>query len=305
LEDSPRRRISPATVFFALLALGLGIALYLKTRPAEERVPPRAPAPRQAARKPKPIPTSAAAPAPQASPPPVAAARIAIVIDDLGNDAEALDRIARWPYAVAGAVLPGLPGSAGAARRLASSGKEVLLHLPMEPDGYPLVAPGPGVVLKSDSDDAIEHTVIQDLASVPGAVGVNNHMGSAATADPRVMRAVVRVLAQKGLFFLDSRTTEATVERRVADEAAVPAVSRRVFLDAVPTASAIDRSYRDLLVKARKDGSALAIGHPHPATLELLERELPKLRGEGIELVPVSRLAHAARTRVKVATLDR
>jgi polysaccharide deacetylase 2 family uncharacterized protein YibQ len=235
----------------------------------------------------------------------VAAARIAIVIDDLGNDAEALDRIARWPYAVAGAVLPGLPGSAGAARRLASSGKEVLLHLPMEPDGYPLVAPGPGVVLKSDSDDAIEHTVIQDLASVPGAVGVNNHMGSAATADPRVMRAVVRVLAQKGLFFLDSRTTEATVARRVADEAAVPAVSRRVFLDAVPTASAIDRSYRDLLVKARKDGSALAIGHPHPATLELLERELPKLRGEGIELVPVSRLAHAARTRVKVATLDR
>jgi uncharacterized protein len=175
----------------------------------------------------------------------------------------------------------------------------------MEPDGYPLVAPGPGVVLRSDSDDAIEHTVIQDLASVPGAVGVNNHMGSAATADPRVMRAVVRVLAQKGLFFLDSRTTEATVARRVADEAAVPAVSRRVFLDAVPTASAIERAYRDLLVKARKDGSALAIGHPHPATLELLERELPRLRAEGVELVSVSRLAHAARTRVKVATLDR
>jgi uncharacterized protein len=305
LEDSPRRRISPATVFFALLALGLGIALYLKTRPAEERIPPRAPAPRHAARKPKPVPTSAAAPAPQPSPPAVAAARIAIVIDDLGNDAEAVERIARWPYAVAGAVLPGLPGSASASRRLASSGKEVLLHLPMEPDGYPLVAPGPGVVLRSDSDDAIEHTVIQDLASVPGAVGVNNHMGSAATADPRVMRAVVRVLAQKGLFFLDSRTTEATVARRVADEAAVPAVSRRVFLDAVPTASAIERAYRDLLVKARKDGSALAIGHPHPATLELLERELPRLRAEGVELVSVSRLAHAARTRVKVATLDR
>ncbi|HEX5134479.1 MAG TPA: divergent polysaccharide deacetylase family protein, partial [Thermoanaerobaculia bacterium] len=232
-----------------------------------------------------------------------AQARIAIVIDDLGNDADALERIARWPYAVAGAVLPGLPGSAGAARRLAASGKEVLLHLPMEPDGYPLVAPGPGVILRSDTDEAIAHTVIEDLASVPGAVGVNNHLGSAATADPRVMRAVVRVLAERGLFFIDSRTTEATVARRVADEAALPAVSRRVFLDAVPSASAIERAYRDLLAKAKKDGSALAIGHPHPATLELLERELPRVREEGIALVPVSRLAHSGKARVKVAAL--
>ena len=250
------------------------------------------------------MPTAAAAfPAVEPSPVSATQARIAIVIDDLGNDAEALERLARWPYAVAGAVLPGLPGSASAARRLAASGKEVLLHLPMEPDGYPLVAPGPGVVLRSDSDEAIAHTVVEDLASVPGAVGVNNHMGSAATADPRVMRAVVRVLSQRGLFLLDSRTTEATVARRVADEAALPAVSRRVFLDAVPSASAVERSFRDFLAKAKKDGSALAIGHPHPATFELLERELPRLREEGVALVPVSKLAHAAKPRVKVATL--
>lgn len=306
MEDPPRRRISPATVFFAILALGLGIALYLKTRPSAEttRVSPHAPTPRHAARRPKAVPTAAAAfPAVEPSPVSAPQARIAIVIDDLGNDAEALERLARWPYAVAGAVLPGLPGSASAARRLAASGKEVLLHLPMEPDGYPLVAPGPGVVLRSDSDEAIAHTVVEDLASVPGAVGVNNHMGSAATADPRVMRAVVRVLSQRGLFLLDSRTTEATVARRVADEAALPAVSRRVFLDAVPSASAVERSFRDFLAKAKKDGSALAIGHPHPATFELLERELPRLREEGVALVPVSKLAHAAKPRVKVATL--
>lgn len=213
------------------------------------------------------------------------------MIDDLGNDHDALERIARWPYAVAGAVLPDLPGSSDAARRLAESGKEVLLHLPMEPDGYPQVRPGPGVVLTSDSDEQIARTVVEDLATVPGAVGVNNHMGSAATADPRVMRAVVRVLAQRGLFLLDSRTTEATVARRMADEAAIPAVSRRVFLDAVPAAAAIERSYRELLAKARTDGAALAIGHPHPATLELLERELPLLRERGVELVRVSDLA--------------
>lgn len=231
--------------------------------------------------------------------PSVVSPRIAIVIDDLGNDREAVERIARWPFRVAGAVLPGLPESAESARRLAASGKEVLLHLPMEPDGYPRVRPGPGVVLRSDSDEKIAQTVTDDLESVPGAVGVNNHMGSAATADPRVMRAVVRVLAARRLFLLDSRTTEATVARRIADEESLPAVSRRVFLDAFESDEAIERSFSDLVRKAKRDGTALAIGHPHPATLGILERELPRLRERGVELVTVSELAsRRPRTRV-------
>lgn len=301
MSESPNRRVSPATVFFALLALGLGIALYLKTRPAERpgTAPTATSVPRQAAaRKPRPAPTSPAPP-PEKAPAP-ARARIAIVIDDLGNDREALERIARWPFAVGGAVLPGLAGSADAARRLAASGKEVLLHLPMEPDGYPAVQPGPGVILRSDDDEKIAHTLIDDLATVPGAVGVNNHMGSAATADPRVMRAVVRVLAERGLFLLDSRTSEATVARRVADEAALPAVSRRVFLDAVPKASAIERAYRELLSTAKREGEAIAIGHPHPATLDLLERELPRL--EGVRLVRVSELVRVNGSRLQVSS---
>jgi polysaccharide deacetylase 2 family uncharacterized protein YibQ len=292
LSESPRR-ISVATAFFALLALALAIALYVKTRPSEpERLPERragGPPPRHAARRQP----HALSPTPTRPPEPSvrsAEGRIAIVIDDLGNDREALERIARWPFAVAGAVLPELPGSADAARRLAASGKEVLLHLPMEPDGYPQVRPGPGVVLRSDSDEKIAQTVVGDLATVPGAVGVNNHMGSAATADPRVMRAVVRVLAERGLFLLDSRTTEATVARRVADEAALPVVSRRVFLDVEPTASAVEQSFRELIRNAKKDRTALAIGHPNPATLALLERELPRLRERGIKLVPVKEL---------------
>ena len=288
-------------MFFALLALGLGIALYLKTRPAERpgAAPLATPVPRQAAaRKPRPAPTSPAPPPDKATAP--ARARIAIVIDDLGNDREALERIARWPFAVGGAVLPGLPGSADAARRLAASGKEVLLHLPMEPDGYPAVQPGPGVILRSDDDEKIAHTLIDDLATVPGAVGVNNHMGSAATADPRVMRAVVRVLAARGLYLLDSRTSEATVARRVADEAALPSVSRRVFLDAVPKASAIERAYRELLSTAKREGEAIAIGHPHPATLDLLERELPRL--EGVRLVRVSELVRVNGSRLQVSS---
>lgn len=300
MTDSPRR-FSPATAFFALLALALAIALYLKSRPSEQRpVAPGRPTPGHAVKKARPAPPARL---PEPTPLP-AEARIAIVIDDLGNDRDAVERIARLPYPVAGAVLPGLADSAEAARRLAESGKEVLLHLPMEPDGYPSVRPGPGVVLRSDSDEQIAQTVIADLASVPGAVGVNNHMGSAATADARVMRAVVRVLGRRGLFFLDSRTTEATVARRVADEASIPSVSRQVFLDAVEKGPAIEHAYRELLAKAKKDGAALAIGHPHPETLALLERELPKLREQRIALVRVSQLARRSGSKSRIADLE-
>jgi polysaccharide deacetylase 2 family uncharacterized protein YibQ len=286
LSDTPRR-FSPATAFFALLALALGIALFVKTRPSQPQPEKPRPAPRHAVRRLPPLPPLAPTRAPEPTFAPVATGRIAIVIDDLGNDREAVERIARWPFRVAGAVLPGLPGSAESARRLSASGKEVLLHLPMEPDGYPRIRPGPGVVLRADSDEKIAQTVADDLETVPGAVGVNNHMGSAATADPRVMRAVVRVLTARRLFLLDSRTTEATVARRIADEEALPAVSRKVFLDAVESEDAIERSFHDLVRKAKKDGSALAIGHPHPATLAVLERELPSLHSQGVELVTV------------------
>jgi polysaccharide deacetylase 2 family uncharacterized protein YibQ len=212
------------------------------------------------------------------------------VIDDLGNDSAAVERIARWPYPVGGAVLPGLPGSARAARRLEEAGKEVLLHLPMEPRGYPEVRPGPGVVLRSQSTEEITRTLQTDLESVPGAVGVSNHMGSAATADSRVMQAVARVLARRGLFFVDSRTTDATVAQEVAQQQRVPAVSRRVFLDDRATPEAIEESFAELLSRARAGGSALALGHPYPATLEVLERELPGLASRGVRLVNVSEL---------------
>jgi polysaccharide deacetylase 2 family uncharacterized protein YibQ len=218
-------------------------------------------------------------------------ARVAIVIDDLGNDFPAVERIASWAYPVCGAVLPVLPGSGRAARALEESGKQVILHLPMEPRRYPQMQPGPGVVLLSQSEEQITRTVEADLDSVPGAVGVNNHMGSAATADDRVMRAVARVLARRGLFFLDSRTTGATVAREAARKERVPAVSRRVFLDDVATEAAVGKALDELVARARAEGSAVAVGHPYPATLAVLERELPKLAQRGVKLVNVGDLA--------------
>jgi uncharacterized protein len=209
------------------------------------------------------------------------------VIDDLGNERAPAERIASWHEPVAGAVLPGLRWSAECAKTLASGGKEVLLHLPMEPEGYPGVRPGPGVILRSQSDEDIDRTLEADLATVPGAVGVNNHMGSAATSDARVMRAVARVLARRGLFFLDSRTIDTTVAERTAAEASVPSAHRRVFLDDVASESAIRVQLAELVRRAREEGGAIAIGHPYPATLAVLESDLPGLEKRGVKLVRV------------------
>jgi hypothetical protein len=216
---------------------------------------------------------------------------VAIVIDDLGNELSSAERIAGWREPVTGAVLPGLVHSAGAARALAEGGKEILLHLPMEPEGYPRVRPGPGVILRSQSDEEIARTLEGDLASVPGAVGVNNHMGSAATADPRVMRTVIRALARRGLFFLDSRTTDATVAERTAEEQSVPALSRRVFLDDNATETGVRGQLAELVRRARQERSAVAIGHPNAVTLSVLEHELPGLAQQGVRIVKVSELA--------------
>lgn len=299
-----RRRLSRATVFFALLSLVLAAMLLWKSCPPGPPAPPLRPtrhptATAPAARTPRttpgaarPTPSHSAAHTPAPGPPGVP--RVALVIDDLGNELSPAERIARWPRPVAGAVLPGLRWSADSARALARGGHEVLLHLPMEPEGYPnsRVRPGPGLILRSQSDTQIADMLASDLDTVPGAVGVNNHMGSAATADPRVMRVVVRLLSERGLFFLDSRTTDATVAERTAAEASVRTVARRVFLDDVATADAVREQLAQLIRRARQDGSAVAIGHPYAATLGVLEEEMPEIeRREGVRLVKVSELA--------------
>ncbi|MFN2633109.1 MAG: divergent polysaccharide deacetylase family protein [Thermoanaerobaculia bacterium] len=289
--------VSRLAIFFVFLSLVFGVLLYRSC--SRKTPPPPAPAPSRTRvhepRRTPAVPRDRTRPAPRTttSTPPetperaATSAAIAILIDDLGNDAAAVDHIARWPFPVSVAVLPELPASGDTARTFERSGKQVLLHLPMEPRGFPGVRPGPGVVLRSQSDEEIASTLQNDLDTVPGAVGVNNHMGSAATADLRVMRAVAGVLAGRGLFFVDSRTTGSSVALEAAREARVPSASRRVFLDDIQKEAAIEDSLSQLISHAKREGPAIAIGHPYPTTLAVLDRELPRLAARGVRLVTI------------------
>ena len=221
-------------------------------------------------------------------PVPPGGARVALVIDDLGRSVGQVDALEALGVPLTYAVLPFESKTPAVAEELRRRGAEVLLHLPMQAQSG--ADPGPGALTLGMSDDELAAATEAALAAVPGAVGVNNHMGSVLTADERSMRAVLGVLARRGLFFVDSRTSAASVAFRVARALDLPAAERQVFLDPDPRPQAIRFQFARLLNLARERGSAIAIGHPHPATLDVLREEIPAARARGYELVPVSYL---------------
>ena len=220
-------------------------------------------------------------------------ARLSIVIDDLGNDSDAVRRVAAFPGPVAGAVLPGLARSRESADVLRSAGKEVLLHLPMEPVD-PAENPGPGEVRVGMAGNEIASVIASDLADIPGASGVNNHMGSRASADRATMSAVLRPLRERRLFFLDSRTTAETVAAEEAARLGVPCLSRSVFLDDAPDEGAIAAKLEEAIRDARAGNASIAIGHPRRSTLDVLARALPRLASRGVALSRLADLIPAA-----------
>ncbi len=231
-------------------------------------------------------------PPPRRTPPPQTGRtvpRLAIVLDDGGYSMAPVEAIAALPTAVAVAVLPNAPFAAELTRALHAEGREVLLHLPMEPRPGNGPGPGPDAVMVGQSPARVAELLGRALTVVAGARGVNNHMGSRATADPATMRAVMEALRGSGLYFLDSRTTPDTVAERAAREAGVPALHRDVFLDVVADPVAIRRALARAVSRARADGSAVAIGHVHPLTLEILRSELGTAL-DGVTLVPPSGL---------------
>lgn len=220
---------------------------------------------------------------------------VAVVLDDLGYDERALEALARWDAPLAVAVIPSAPLSARAAALAREKGWDLLVHLPMEPESGASEAEAVGA---RDDDAAIRAKVLLALGNTPGALGINNHQGSKATADARVVRAVLAVVKEKGLFFLDSRTTGASVAGQEAAAMRVPFLQRDVFLDDVATETAakggapeaLDAAWARALGLAAKDGQAIVIGHPRRETLSFLEKRLASEKSAGARLVKVSEL---------------
>lgn len=227
-----------------------------------------------------------AAPPTKAEGPERPAGNLALVIDDLGRSIEEVEALDALKVPLSYSVLPYEVLTPEVVARLRGEHHEILCHLPMQAiDGE---NPGPGALRESMGEQALEEATRAALARVPGAVGANNHMGSRLTEDPRAMGAVLQVLQQEGMFFLDSRTSAGSVGYRLARSLGLPAAQRQVFLDDDMSEAAVREQFARFLARAREGGAAIAIAHPHPNTLAVLREEVPKAKAAGFVFVPVS-----------------
>jgi len=216
-------------------------------------------------------------------------AKVAIVIDDMGRDIRRLRDILEIDAPISIAVLPFLPYSKDIATVAGSKGREVLLHLPMEPKDSNNNDPGKGAVFTDMTEAQVTEQVRRDIEAVPYITGVNNHMGSRFTEDERLMRIVLNIAKTKNLFFLDSKTTSKSTGYRLAKEMEVKTASRQVFLDNEEDINYIKGQILELVEIAKKRGSAIAIGHPHPSTIAALKEMIPLLNKD-VDIVTVSSL---------------
>jgi hypothetical protein len=227
----------------------------------------------------------------QAGPP---APRVAVLIDDMGLLEGATRKAIALDPAVSMAFLPYARNSAALAREALAAGHRVLLHMPMEPAG--IADPGPNALLVGMAAAEIRTRLTTAFDNVPGAIGLNNHMGSRFTSDAAAMASVIDVVASRGLMILDSMTTPASVVGQLARPLGVPSGARDVFLDNDRDAAAIARQLAEAERIARKSGLAVAIGHPYDETIEAIRHWLPRARARGIEPVPIDFAAKPALT---------
>ena len=218
-------------------------------------------------------------------------ARLAIILDDLGTDRAAAEAIFALHYPLTISVLPNHEHSVEIAEEAHRRGYQVMLHLPMQSVGNE--KPESQELHPGMAEQDVAAVVDQFLRNVPGVIGVNNHQGSQATADPALMAALMPVLRERNLFYVDSRTTAATVAFDTAQRDGVRSGFRNVpFLDDVPEVAAVRKQLELALRGAREKGEAIAIGHPHPATLQALREVLPQAQAQGVHLVFASELVH-------------
>lgn len=285
----------------------------LQPRP-EKRIPSPAATPRKRAdeealpgaiyeKLPGPVTTTAPPPAPKAALPPpeqppwrryavkfswpARRPLIAIVIDDMGVDQKRSARIIKLKAPLTLSFMTyanDLNRQTGLAR---ARGHELMLHVAMEPISN-TVDPGPNVLLTGLDDQELRRRLEWDFARFSGYVGINNHMGSKFTADRRAMALVMRAVKKRGLLFLDSRTSAATVAGKLARQMGVPLAERNIFIDNVNNIDAVKARLVEVEKMALKNGFVVAIGHPREATIEALEGWLKGIESKGFRLAPIS-----------------
>jgi polysaccharide deacetylase 2 family uncharacterized protein YibQ len=219
-------------------------------------------------------------------------ARMAIIIDDLGMGGRVTEDFLALGRPVTFSILPFLPHSQDTAREAKRQGLLVMLHLPMEPKGYPASGkdPGKGAILMSTPGKDISTIIIRDLSEVPYVQGVNNHTGSRLTEDKEIMVRVLQELKKRNLFFIDSMTSPKSVAYSEARRLGLKCAKRDVFLDNEIDLDYIKNQLRLLAAIALKQGQAIGIGHSHSCTARAIKEIIPELEDRGIEFVPVSEL---------------
>lgn len=229
-------------------------------------------------------------PRPQVQPAPPAKAkqdkpRIALVIDDMGYHDKVGDALLDLRLNLSFAFLPFAPHTQRQLERARHQGRDILLHLPMEATDSKW-DPGPGALLTNMSATELRRTEEEDLAAIPGAIGINNHMGSLFTEDEPAMRTFLSLLRPRHLFFLDSQTSPRSVGYRLAREMGIPALRRNVFLDNEQDTKKIKKQLDALILLAKRQGTVIGIAHPHQATLDAL-REYQRRPDRSVDLVGI------------------
>ena len=217
--------------------------------------------------------------------------RIGIILDDFGTQSPKLiEQFCRIPQRLTLSVFPDMKRSGEIAETIHRGGHQVMIHFPMEPYDYPKEDPGEDAIYVRQSIEEIRRRTSTAIGTVPYAVGINNHMGSRATEDERVMRAALAEVKRKKLFFVDSRTSSRSVAFKMAKAMKVRCAERDLFLDHVNDPQAIRKELWRLADLAAQNGGALGIGHGRPNTLNALKEVLPKLQKRGFQFVWASEL---------------
>ncbi|MBW4055083.1 MAG: divergent polysaccharide deacetylase family protein [Proteobacteria bacterium] len=228
---------------------------------------------------------------PERSGPAVApSGRLAIIIDDMGSSLSEARSLAAIKVPLTFAIIPGLRADKNVAAYATTNNIETMIHIPMQPKGWPARRLESNGLLVSMDAEELQKRVSGFLQQFPAAIGVNNHMGSEFTEQEEKMRVVLQILKKNDLFFIDSVTSPESTGWRVAQQLGVKSARRNVFLDNEQDPNYILGQINQAIRMARKNGSAIAICHPHPVTIATLAATLPRLAGQGVQLIPVSQL---------------